>query len=152
MFSFLKKDRLISETDQKKVGDAIKQAESATSGEIRVYVEKNCNYEDPLVRAKEIFHELKMERTSARNAILIYLAPGNKKFALFGDIVIYEAAGGALFWQSAADKLKGHLINGAIGEGVVDCIRELGSALAAKFPFDPSVKKNELPDEIVFGK
>jgi len=34
----------------------------------------------------------------------------------------------------------------------VACINELGRALAEHFPYDPAIHRNELPDEIVFGK
>jgi uncharacterized membrane protein len=39
-----------------------------------------------------------------------------------------------------------------VAEGVYNCIHELGNALETHFPHDPAIKKNELPDEIVFGK
>lgn len=152
MFSFFNKKTLLPRSVQARVADAIKHAESRTSGEIRVYAEPNCKYPDPLVRAKEVFSQLKMEQTSARNAILVYIALDDKKFALFGDKVIYEKAGGPQFWEKAAEELKDHLKKNEVAEGLCSCINQLGSALAAHFPHDPTVKKNELPDEIVFGK
>jgi uncharacterized membrane protein len=152
MFSFFNKKTLLPRSVQARVAAAIKQAESRTSGEIRVYVEPNCNYPDPLVRAKEVFAQLKMEQTSARNAILVYMALTDKKFALFGDVVIYEKAGGAAFWEAAAESLKDHLKKNEIADGLCNCIEKLGNALATHFPHDPAIKKNELPDEIVFGK
>lgn len=152
MFSLFKKKQLLSADVQSRVAAAIKKAESRTSGEIRVYAEPDCKYPDPLVRAKEVFSQLKMEQTTARNAILIYIAVEARKFALFGDVVIYEKAGGPSFWGKAADRLKGHLKMNQIADGLCNCIDELGDALAAHFPHDPAIKKNELPDEIVFGK
>ena len=151
MFSFFKKKPLLDKAIQARVVEAIRAAESKTTGEIRVFVEEECKIE-PLDRAKEIFAKLQMERTSARNAILVYLAMGDRKFALFGDVVIYEKAGGAQFWEKAAHELQECLKKGAVADGLSNCIGELGSALAAHFPYDPAVKKNELPDEIVFGK
>lgn len=151
MFSLFKKKDLLDATVQTRVAESIKQAESKTTGEIRVFVESQCK-NDPLERAKELFIQLKMEHTTARNAILVYLAVDDKKFALFGDVVIYEKAGGQQFWETAAAKLKDKLKKNEIAEGLCDCIDELGNVLAQSFPFDPSIKKNELPDEIVFGK
>lgn len=151
MFSLFKKKPILDAQVQSRVVAAIKEAESKTSGEIRVFVEPHCKT-DPLERAKEIFVYLQMEKTTARNAILVYLAMNDQKFALFGDVVIYEKAGGQQFWQKAAEQLKGHLRKNEIADGLGNCIRELGTALASHFPYDPSIKKNELPDEIVFGK
>jgi len=137
---------------QQKIVDSIKEAESKTSGEVRVYMEHHCAAKDPMDRAREIFAKLSMEKTQARNAVIIYVAITDRKFALFGDTAIYEKAGGPHFWEKAAEKLVGHLRKNEIAEGLCNCIHELGSALATHFPYDPSIKKNELPDEIVFGK
>jgi len=152
MFSLFGKKPMLDKDSQLKIVACIKQAESKTSGEVRVYMEHHCTYMDPMDRAREIFASLAMEKTSARNAVLVYVAFTDKQFALFGDTAIYEKAGGAQFWQAAAGKLMGHLRKNEITEGLCNCVNELGSALARHFPYDPSIKKNELPDEIVFGK
>lgn len=151
MFPFRKKPMLDNDSQQRIVA-AIKEAESNTTGEVRVYMEHHCAYVDALDRAKEIFAMLAMDKTERRNAVIVYLALTDQQFAIFGDVEIYQKAGGADFWKAAAQKLKGHLRNNEITEGVVNCVRELGVALAQHFPYDPAIPKNELPDEIVFGK
>lgn len=152
MFSLFRKPSLLDTDAQTQVAACIKEAEGKTSGEIRVFIESHCGYVDPMMRAQELFASLAMEKTQARNAVIIYVALKDRQFALFGDTAIYEKAGGAAFWQSAAAKLTGHLKKNEITEGLCNCIRELGVALATHFPYDPAIKKNELPDEIVFGK
>ncbi len=152
MFSLFRKKHMLDKESQHKIVASIKEAESKTSGEIRVFIEHHCQYMDPLHRAKEIFANLAMEKTQARNAIIVYVALTDRQFALFGDVAIYEKAGGAEFWKSAAEKLVGHLKKNNVAEGLSNCIHELGTALATHFPYDPAIKKNELPDEIVFGK
>jgi uncharacterized membrane protein len=143
---------MLNEAAQQKIVAAIKDAESKTSGEIRVFMEHHCAYMDAMHRAQEIFANLAMEKTVARNAIIVYVALTDRQFALFGDKAIYEKAGGAEFWRGAAEKLTGHLKKNEVAEGLCNCIHELGTALATHFPYDPAIKKNELPDEIVFGK
>ena len=152
MFSLFRKKHMLDKDSQHKIVASIKEAESKTSGEIRVFIEHHCQYMDPLHRAQEIFANLAMEKTQARNAIIVYVALTDRQFALFGDVAIYEKAGGAEFWKSAAEKLVGHLKKNNVAEGLSNCIHELGTALATHFPYDPAIKKNELPDEIVFGK
>jgi uncharacterized membrane protein len=152
MFSILRAKPILDNAIQQRVVAAIVAAESKTSGEIRVFIERHCEYMDAMLKAKELFTSLAMEKTVARNAIIIYVALTDRQFALFGDTAIYEKAGGAEFWKSAAAKLVGHLKNNEIAEGLCNCINELGLALASHFPPDPAIKKNELPDEIVFGK
>jgi uncharacterized membrane protein len=153
MFSFFPKERQFLDTEsQQRVVNSIKEAEVKTTGEIRVFMEPRCKYMDALDRAKEIFARLKMEQTVERNATIIYIAFADKQFALFGDMAIYEKAGGADFWKKAADILSSKMRNGEYTEGLCNCINELGKALAAHFPPNPTINKNELPDEIVFGK
>lgn len=152
MFSLFRKKHMLDKDAQHKIVACIKEAESKTSGEIRVFIEHHCQYMDAMQRAKEIFANLAMDKTHARNAIIVYVALTDRQFALFGDVAIYEKAGGPDFWKSAAEKLTGHLRKNNITEGLCNCIHELGTALATHFPYDPAIKKNELPDEIVFGK
>jgi uncharacterized membrane protein len=152
MFTLFPKKQFLDKESQLQVVACIKEAEDKTSGEIRVYMEPHCTYVDPLDRAKEIFTNLAMEKTVARNAVIIYVAFTDRQFALYGDTAIYEKAGGADFWKKAASVLAGHMKKQEYTLGLCNCIRELGSALAANFPPDSSIQKNELPDEIVFGK
>ncbi len=153
MLSWLTKKRpILNAASQSEVVECIKNAEAKTTGEIRVYVEHHCKHQDALHRAREVFAELGMHKTEKRNAVIVYLAVNSKKFAIFGDVEIYEKAGGAEFWHAAADKMKTLLKDNNITQALCTGVNELGLALAIHFPFDPLVNKNELPDEIVFGK
>jgi uncharacterized membrane protein len=137
---------------QEAVVAAIRHAEQRTTGEIRVFIEHRCSYMDAIDRAIELFTTLGMEQTEERNAVLVYVAIKHKQFAIYGDEEIYHKAGGAHFWEKAARILQAGLRSGDLAGGLVACIGELGTALAANFPYDSDVEKNELPDEIVFGK
>ncbi len=150
--SLFSKKPLLNAEVQNQVVERIKAAELKTTAEVRVYVEAHCEYMDPLDRAKEIFVQLAMDKTEKRNAVIIYLALKDHQFALFGDTAIYELAGGPLFWESAAEHLVAYLKQGKVGEGLCACIDELSNAMGKHFPYDPNITKNELPDEIVFGK
>ena len=103
-------------------------------------------------RVVEVFEKLGMTATEKRNAVLVYLATEDRKYAIAGDKEIYEKAGGPAFWQAAAEKLKSHLQAGEVATGLANCVKELGNAMAIHFPYDPAITRNELPDEIVFGK
>ena len=146
------KKQILDDDAQHRVVSAIKEAESRTTGEIRVFIENRCKYMDAMHRAKELFTKLGMHKTEHHNAIIVYLAIKDRQYAIFGDVAIFEKAGGAFFWEKAAAQLKNYLKNNQVTEGLCICINELGIALAQHFPFDAAVPKNELPDEIVFGK
>ena len=152
MFPFSKKRPILDEESQQRVVACIKEAEGKTTGEVRVFVEHKCSYMNAMDRAVELFEKLGMYKTQMRNATIVYVAVNDKQYALFGDSAIYEKAGGPLFWESAAARLKDYLRKGEVTEGLCACVTELGHALATHFPFDPNITKNELPDEIVFGK
>ena len=149
---FGKPKPLLSSEDQNHVVTAIRAAEIRTTGEIRVYIESHCSYVNPMDRALEIFTGLKMEKTENRNAVLVYVALKDHQYALYGDQEIYKKTGGPAFWQNAADVLLKYLREEKVGEGLAACVALLGEALATHYPPDPNVEKNELPDEIVFGK
>jgi uncharacterized membrane protein len=149
---FPKKKSLLAPEEQEQVVAAIREAEAGTTGELRVFLESNCSYVDAMDRAKELFESLGMVKTERRNAVLVYMALEDHQFAIIGDKEIYEQAGGPLFWENAAAELTNYLKEGKIGEGLTVCIQILGRALAQHFPYDPAITRNELPDEIVFGK
>lgn len=149
---FSKNKALLPKDVQEAVVARIQEAEKNTTGELRIFVESHCTYVDAMDRAKELFEQLGMTETVKRNAVLVYLALNDKQFAILGDKEIYEQAGGATFWQKAAEHMRTHFSNGDIKSGLCVGIDELGYALAENFPYDPEVTKNELPDEIVFGK
>lgn len=149
---FWKKKPVLDAAAQEQIVTAIREAESRTTGEVRVYVESHCAYMDAMDRAVEIFAQLGMDQTERRNAVIIYIATEDHQFAIFGDVQIFEKAGGPAFWEKAGGLLKGFLRTGALAEGLVAAVQEIGRALHLYFPYDPEVIKNELPDEIVFGK
>lgn len=153
MFSLFRKktDNFFSDEEKEKILSAIQKAEQTTSGEIRVYVEKRCRFVDAIDRAAEVFYSLKMEQTAYRNATLVYVAFKDRQMAVFGDEGIYTKTGKD-FWNEAVKKMLLNFNKENYAQGIVEVIEQIGAALAYHFPYDPSTDKNELPDDIVFGK
>jgi len=134
--------------DAKRVEQAIREAERATSGEIRVSV-AHFFWGDVAKVAARAFRELGMERTRERNAVLIFLVPSRKRFIVMGDTGIHAAAGQA-FWDKVAACLAAHFQRGEFTEGLVRGIQMLGEGLAEHFPGDGTAQGNELPDQVDF--
>lgn len=152
IFSFLRKKReFFSAEDKEQIVEAIRKAEKATSGEIRVYVESKNRFVDAIDRAAEVFFNLKMQKTEHRNAVLLYIAMDDQQLALFGDEGIYQHAG-AEYWNNAVAAMLAKFTKENISNGIEECIRTVGETLKEKFPYDAVTDKNELPDDIVFGK
>ena len=102
-------------------------------------------------RAAEIFYNLKMDKTDERNAVLLYIAINDQELALFGDEGIYKATG-AEYWNNSVRVMLQEIKADDIIGGMVHCITSVGETLHEKFPYNKLEDKNELPDEIVFGK
>lgn len=133
--------------EQQRIVDAIRQAEKATSGEIRVHVEANCPVADPLQRAIEVFAQLGMHQTKAQNGVLFYLAQVDRKFAVLGDKGI-DANVPTDFWESTKDLLRGYFAKGEYVEGLSLGIERAGQQLQQYFPYDRATDANELADDI----
>jgi uncharacterized membrane protein len=128
---------------------SVKEAEKATSGEIRVHIETTCP-EDVLDRAAWIFHKLSMHRTEERNGVLFYLAVTDRKFAIIGDGGINSKVPEG-FWDDIKKLMQGLFKEGKFTEGLTEGILLTGSQLKTHFPYQRN-DVNELPDEISFDK
>ncbi|MFI5155273.1 MAG: TPM domain-containing protein [Chitinophagales bacterium] len=148
---FLSRKEFFDSDEKNQIVQAIRLAEQQTSGEIRVYVESRCRFVNPLDRAGEIFFGLKMDQTEARNAVLVYVAMKDRQLALFGDKGIHEKVGDQ-FWNEKVKNILSHMQKESYAEGISRIVEEIGEALRTHFPFDRNTDKNELPDDIVFGR
>lgn len=148
LFSSKKKD-FFTPGQQQRMVQAIQHAEKNTSGEVRIFVESKCRYVDPIDRAKEIFFNLKMDKTKDRNAVLLYLALKDRQLALFADEGIYQRCGAA-YWDYEVKKIIAAFTKDDYTGGICLVVEDIGEALKQQFPYE-AADKNELPDEIIFG-
>jgi len=151
MFSLFKKKNFFTAEEQQLIIDAIQNAERMTSGEVRVFVESKCSYMDAIDRAAELFFQLEMQKTDDRNAVLLYVAMKDRQLAVFGDEGIHEKVGNE-YWNNAVQKMISNFNRENYAAGISEVIKDIGAALTKNFPFNNDTDKNELPDDIVFGK
>jgi len=151
LFSIFKKKDFFSAAEKEQIVAAIRSAEKNTSGEIRVFIENRNPFVDPLDRASQLFFKLKMQETDHRNAVLLYIAMKSHELALFADEGIYREVG-AEYWNLAVKNMIKEFSNDHIPTGIEQCVRQIGVTLTEKFPYIPTEDRNELPDDIVFGK
>ena len=143
MIDFFSKD------EEKRIIQTIQEAERQTSGEIRVHLEKD--YEGAILgAASRTFFSLKMDRTKDHNGVLIFIVPPRKDFAIFGDQGI-NAAVPPDFWEETKNAMQQYFRQGMFAEGVCQGVKMAGEKLQAFFPWTDG-DKNELPDEISYGK
>ena len=127
---------------------AIAAAESKTSGEIRIFVQRG-EIADPVVAAREQFRKFDMTATRERNAVLIFVAPRSQKFAVIGDRGIHERCGEE-FWQRVVEAMRRHFTAENFTDAVVQAVEEIGRFLSLHFPRQAD-DQNELPDTIEEG-
>ena len=142
----MRTQKFLSKVEHDRIVQAIREGESKTSGEIRVFIQRGKLKADPLVVAQKKFHQLRMHTTHDRNAVLIFVAPRAHKFAVVGDKAIHEKCGDE-FWQRIVDGMRVHFQNEKFSHALVEAINEINELLAAHFSRKPA-STNELPDEI----
>ena len=137
--------------EKQQIVNAVRNAERMTSGEVRVFVESKCSYMDALDRAAELFFHLKMNETKERNAVILYVAMEDKQLAIFADKGIHQKVD-ADFWNREVKKMISNFDKSDYAKGISEVVTDIGEVLENNFPFDRAKDKNELPDEMIFGK
>ena len=136
---------LLTQKQQQRLVDAIKIAETNTSGEVRVHIQKSCT-EDLFMLAQKKFVQLEMTKTQLRNGVLFFMAIKDKKFAVLGDKGINELVPDD-FWQSTVDVMTESFKQQDLVGGLEKGILKAGEVLQSFFPYQ-SDDINELSDEI----
>ena len=141
--------RFFNKDEEARIVGAIREAERATSGEIRVHVEVGAR-KPALQVAQRLFHELGMDETQDRNGVLILLAVDRREFAILGDEGINQVVP-ADFWDAERDLMQEHFRRGDFATGIELAIQQIGRNLKTYFPYQ-SDDVNELPDEISYNR
>jgi uncharacterized membrane protein len=133
--------------DEAAVLRAVAAAEKRTSGEVRVFISRRrLRGRDVSACASAEFHRLDMDTTDDRNAVLFYVVPRERTFAVIGDDAVHAKCGQS-FWDETAKALEKDFKDARFTEGLVAAIEHAADLLAAHFPRRRG-DRNELPDEI----
>jgi uncharacterized membrane protein len=139
----------LTKLEHDRIVAAIREAESKTSGEIRVLIQRGRLKSHVFLAAQKKFHRLGMHKTRERNAVLIFVAPRVHKFAVVGDNAIHERCGDE-FWRRVVETMRVHFRNEKFNDALIDSVNEVGKVLAKHFP-RASAGANELPDDVIEG-
>jgi len=138
---------ILDREDDRRVVEAIRQAELNTSGEIKVHIENHCRG-DVEERSLFVFNRLKLNETKLHNGVLIYLAVKDRKFAILGDEGINNVVEND-FWNDVKDLMTSHFKEGHFTEGLEQGIMRCGEKLKTYFPCQTD-DINEIPDDISY--
>ena len=136
----------LKQIDNPRLVAAIAEAERGTSGEIRVYISHKTRI-DALAAALACFNRLRMHKTKHRNAVLLYLVPRTRSFAIIGDAGVHEKCGDD-FWKQATGELSNDMRSLPMTDALIRTVQKIGKLLAGHFPDDPGAP-HELPNEIL---
>lgn len=145
----LTKRALLRAIDVATVEATIARAEQRTTGEIRVSLAP-LFWGDVRRTAERAFARLGIDSTQARNGVLIFVAPGRRRFVILGDEGI-DARVGPQLWDQVSAALGVAFRQGRYTRGLNEAIETIGDALARHFPTDQRANPNELPDTVDLG-
>lgn len=139
--------------DKTQIEAAIVRLEQCTSAELRVYIERKLprayRHCSAMERALELFEQLEMGKTEARNGVLIYLGYQEHLCAVIGDQGIHQFVT-ADFWQQKCDQMIEYFKHKDYTNGIVSTIDDIANTLATYFPIQPN-DKNELDNEVIIN-
>ena len=132
---------------QRRIADAITDAERHTTGEICVHVTPRCRG-DVMKRAVKTFNRLHLYTTKRRNAVLIFIAYDDRKLAILGDTGTNNAVPQG-FWDGEVEELTRYLKAGRPVDGLCAIIARMGERLSQYFPGERD-DENELSNEVTY--
>ena len=140
---------LFSKDEEAEIRIHIANAESRSTGQIKVFVEPNCKVE-PKERVLEIFAKHRLYQTRQRNGVLIYIADQSHQLYIWGDEGIHEKAG-QILWDESIEQMRSEFSSGSYLSGLLKGIDLVGNKLSNFFPRGNQPNENELPDDIIYG-
>src|SRR5579883_2001749 len=135
MQRFLKK--YLSDEDLNTIAAKIAEAESETSGQIRVSIRQRRHWREwklPLHQVALLeFQRMGMQRTAHRTGVLILLMMSEKKFHIIADEGIHTKVPDGT-WAKIAASMAEHFKKGNFLNGICQGIDMVGDVLTTYFP------------------
>ena len=139
--------KFLSEAESAKINSAVKDAESKTSGEIKLVIARHC-WGKMEAKGAKIFRELGLDKTKERNCVLILFIITNREFLVHGDQGIHDRVGQE-FWDDIRNKMAIAFKQDKFGEGISQGVFLIGEKLSTYFPYQRD-DINEISDEIIY--
>lgn len=128
----MSQNEFLATLEQPRIVDAIGEAETKTSGEIRVHIQPKARGDIRTV-AERTFERLGMTKTALRNGVLLFIACDEHRFVILGDHGIDEKVPPG-FWDEIAANLTNRFQRGEFTDGIVEAIHAAGEQLGTYFP------------------
>lgn len=137
-----------SKKEKEMIESAIRQAETKTSAEIRVHLQRVAD-EDLMAHTKRVFEKLGMTKTKLRNAVLIFMGVKSRRFVIMGDDGIHIKVPND-YWGELTQKMMVYFKEDRFADGLSYAIHELSIELSKYYPSQLN-DVNEINNEISFS-
>ncbi len=143
--------RYFSDSDIKKISDAVQKVEEFTNGEIRVVIREHRTWKErhkslELIARSE-FEALGMTATKDRTGVLILVLLRDRQLYIFADEGIYSKIDKTQL-NSIAQGIVEKFSKNEYCSGIIEGIEKLGEILRTHCPKTPD-NVNELPNDVV---
>lgn len=147
-----------TEEDFARITESVRQAESQTSGEIRVKIRKYFQKGRECFEAdiRDIHHQAEFDfdaeglaKTQDKTGVLILVVLEERKFKILADEGIYKKLP-QFYLDNCAKDLVSRFVNAEYVSGIRETVEALGVMLAKHFPRRHD-DVNELPNDVIVG-
>jgi uncharacterized membrane protein len=135
--------------EQKTILEAIADAESKTSAEIVVRLERNCPG-NPLEHCRDLLQTLGITEAPSRAGVIILISLEDHKVAIFGDSAVHPVVGEER-WKTICAQLVAGFKKEMPCEALCKAICSIGNLLSVSLPYKEG-DVNELPNELSVGR
>ncbi|MBI5475321.1 MAG: TPM domain-containing protein [Ignavibacteriales bacterium] len=143
--------KYLSKIELASLANVITEAESKTSGEIRVVMRQRRGWKDRKLSIHELavkeFQQLGMQNTRDKTGVLILLLLSDRKFQIIADSGINSKVQAGR-WNEIAVSMSGYFKEKKYFDGISESIKAVGEELSKYFPRKAD-DTNELSNEII---
>lgn len=144
-------EKHFSEENLKIISQVISEIEKNTSGEIRLCVQEERGIleknKTPRELALQEFVLLEMHKTKDRTGVLIHIMIAERKFEIIADEGI-NAKIEERMWDEIKEKMRTEFRKENYLEGILFCVRAIGTTLQEEFPCSDE-DKDELSNDVI---
>ncbi|MFG0249007.1 MAG: TPM domain-containing protein [Phycisphaeraceae bacterium JB051] len=145
----LNPNQFLTPDERKQLTDAVQEAESKTSSQIKVVLLRHC-WGKLTDKASSLFIKYGLDQLPDRNGVLILLVLTNRELLIYGDEGINDKVDDD-FWTNIHDQMTTAFKNNDMGTGLEQGIQQIGKQLAIHFPRGLN-HENTVDDQPVFEK
>lgn len=118
--------------ERDRIERALRAARASTAAHLELRLDESRSV-DALEAAQQHLQGRGLLERSSRDAVVFFVAPNARRFAVYGDRAVHQAVG-ERYWAALADDIGSHFAHGSVGDAILFGVERIGAMLAAKFP------------------